>query len=82
VREDARLPLESPLGDGFGVPLALAVHTDPVGRGVVDTLRVLVEQEVVRKDAETLEDAAALRDAQPDELGEDTILRDGRGLPV
>ena len=82
MREGARLPLESPLEDGFGVPLALAVHKDPVGRGVLDTLRVLVEQEVVRKDAETHVDAAALRDAHPDELGEDAILREGRGLPV
>ena len=82
MREDTRLPLEIPLGDGFGVPLALAVNPDPVERGVVDALKVLVAQNEGNDDAEIQEDTVALREAQPEELGEDAVVREDEGLPV
>ena len=64
-----------------GAALAVIVP-EPDHNGVTDTLKVLDTQTDNVADSDAQEDTVALRDAQPDELGEDTILREGRGLPV
>ena len=61
---------------------ALAVIVpEPDRKGVTDTLKVLDTQTVNVADGDAQEDAIALREAQPDELGEDAILRENKGLP-
>ena len=64
-----------------GAALAVIVP-EPDHNGVRDTLKVLDTQTENVADSDAQEDTVALREAQPDELGEDAILREGRGLPV
>ena len=86
IDEDAlRDGLEDTLCESAAVreEAALAVIVpEPDHNGVTDMLKVLDTQTENVADSDAQEDTVALREAQPDELGEDAILREGRGLPV
>ena len=64
-----------------GAGLAVIVP-EPDHVGVPDTLTVLDAQTVKVADEEAHGDTVALREAQPEELGEDAVVREDEGLPV